>query len=128
LGWLKGWLTKGWLTKSPLHGHLLSRDRRRYFTLQGADLGWFADQKLGKQLGCVSVQGAQAVFLGCAGRQKVDELLLKLAGGEKLLLRGDALDRWEAAFKAANAVGPSGVTLAEKKLLLEYDDESHQGG
>jgi hypothetical protein len=106
---------EGWLTKSPLHGHLFSRDRRRYFTLRGTDLGWFADQKLSKQLNCVSVQGAQAV------RQKVDELLLRLAGGEKLLLRGDALDRWEAAFKAANAVGPSGVTLAEKKLLLEYD-------
>ena len=111
---------EGWLTKSPLGGGLLSRHRRRYCTLRGAVLDWSADEQQharGEPLGRVSIEGAQVV------RQKAAELTLMLTGGQKLVLRGDQLDRWEAAFKeatlgAASSASPSAVTLSEKTLLV----------
>ena len=38
-------LMEGYLVKQPLHGHALSRPRRRYFVLTEDCLEWFSDDK-----------------------------------------------------------------------------------
>ena len=85
-------LMSGYLVKQPTRRHLLKRSRRRFFQLSDNRLEWFADnESTGKPRGFVRLAGASI---------EMDQgTLVVVAAGERLVLRGDALDDWEAAIR-----------------------------
>jgi hypothetical protein len=81
----------GYLVKEPMHGHLFSSSRRRFFQLSESRLEWFADdESTGKPLGFVRLAGASI--------EMEQGALVVVAAGERLVLRGDALDEWAEAI------------------------------
>ena len=81
----------GYLVKKPVHGHLFSSSRRRFFQLSESKLEWFADdESTGQPLGFVRLAGASI--------EMERDTLVVVAAGERLVLRGDALDEWATAI------------------------------
>ena len=82
----------GYLVKEPMNPHAFSRPRRRFFRLSVRKLEWFADDKPTRQpKGSMQLAGARI-------ERSADALVIVLAG-ERLVLRGDALDEWAAAIR-----------------------------
>ena len=52
-------LRAGYLIKQPLHGRLLSRPRKRYFTLTDDHLEWFQDEHARVPKDRLKVKGAR---------------------------------------------------------------------
>ena len=85
---------RGYLTKEPVHGHVFSRRRRRFFVLNGSVLMWFEDEvSAGAPRGRMVLTGAHVVRSG-------PQLVVSTAD-ERLVLLGDALDEWETCIRAA---------------------------
>ena len=82
----------GYLVKDPVHGHLLSRPRRRFFILSESKLEWFADDETtNSPKGSMRLAGAQI--------EPAPDALVVVSAGERLVLRGDALDEWATAIR-----------------------------
>ena len=82
-------LKSGYLVKQPTRRHLFSRSMRCFFQLSDSKLEWFADdESTGQPLGFVRLAGASI--------EMEQGTLVVVAAGERLVLRGDALDEWAA--------------------------------
>jgi hypothetical protein len=83
---------QGYLTKKPLHGHLLSNSRRRFFLLYDNALEWRASEH-SPHKGRLPLAGASIL--------RRDAELIITSAGEQLVLHGDDLEDWEARVHAA---------------------------
>ena len=83
---------QGYLTKKPLHGHLLSNSRRRFFLLYDNALEWRASEHSPPK-GRLPLAGASIV------RRDVE--LIITSADEQLVLHGDDLEDWEGRVRAA---------------------------
>ena len=94
----------GYLTKDPMHGHLFSSARRRFFVLTEMQLEWFPDESVtAESLGKICLVGATVERRNSASKQEAvtprgNELVIS-SGNDQLVLRGEQLDAWEAAIK-----------------------------
>ena len=77
---------EGYLTKEPLHGHLLSSARRRFFVLTGSVLEW-SEHRGGALHG--------HMFLSDAELSRSGDALELSRKGERLVMRGESLQEWE---------------------------------
>jgi hypothetical protein len=115
----------GYLVKEPINPHVFSRPRRRFFRLSERKLEWFADDKPTRQpKGSMQLAGARI-------ERSADALVIVLAG-ERLVLRGDALDEWAAAIReqadessgSATTSAASAVAMTEEMrgVLAAFDN------
>ena len=105
----------GYLIKAPLHGHILSRPRKRYFVLSDdPHLEWFADEQARVPKDRLKLRGARIERAG-------QRLTLHTTHGDgrhaSLTISGEvgrspSLDEWEAALREAAAMGGSNTVLA----------------
>ena len=86
-------LREGHLVKKPLDGHVLSSARRRFFVLRAESLEWFATERSTQPRGRLLLDKALV-------KRDSSELVLE-SGGERLVLRGDDLEGWEASLESA---------------------------
>ena len=101
----------GYLVKEPMNPHAFSRPRRRFFRLSERKLEWFADDKPTRQpKGSMQLAGARI-------ERSADALVIVLAG-ERLVLRGDALDEWAAAIReqADESSAPTSTLAASAEI------------
>ena len=124
----------GYLTKRPVHGHLLSQPRRRYFVATERWLEWYVgDAVTDSRKGRMLLEGAQVSRDGKRGALVVTSL-----NSDRLILTGDDLDGWETALRdrcnlleaslpMASAPGSGGVPLhhlsQEMQALTSLDDD-----
>ena len=107
-------LRSGYLIKQPIHGHFLSRPRKRYFVLTDDHLEWFQDEQARVPKDRLKVKGARV-------ERKGSSLHLHSShydgSGRRAELTvtgpGDDLDRWEAALRDAvsDAVSEASIDL-----------------
>mmetsp|Transcript_14338 Transcript_14338/g.37200 ORF Transcript_14338/g.37200 Transcript_14338/m.37200 type:complete len:591 (+) Transcript_14338:36-1808(+) len=85
---------EGYLIKQPLHGGMLSSAKERFFVLTDDAIEWFEDERsLQAPKGRLPLHGAYI-------ERRAAELCV-VSGSERLVMRGDDLDRWEAALRSS---------------------------
>ena len=101
---------RGFLVKQPVHGHLLSSPRQRFFSMTDDAIEWFVDKRAfrtgGDCRGRLPLALARTEWEG-------DALVLVARTGERLVLRSSqltdvSLREWEASLQAAIARLASG--------------------
>ena len=116
----------GYLIKQPLHGHMLSRPRKRYFVLSDdPHLEWFADEQARVPKDRLKLRGARIERAG-------QRLTLHTTHGDgrraSLTISGEvgrspSLDEWEAALREAAAVTSGSASLGPEAVtptVLEH--------
>ena len=84
----------GYLIKAPRSSHLFSRPRRRFILLSECKLEWFVDDQPFRQPeGSIPLAGARIEERTTTG------ILTIFSESERVVLRGDKLDEWEAAIR-----------------------------
>ena len=79
-------MKEGYLTKQPMHGHLLSRPRRRYFVASERWLEWFVDElSINQPKGRMRLDGSVRV-------DRDGNSLVLVSGTDRLVLSGDGVD------------------------------------
>ena len=97
----------GYLIKQPLHGHMLSRPRKRYFVLSDdPHLEWFADEQARVPKDRLKLRGAR---IERAGQRLTVHTMHDDGRHVSLTICGEvgrspSLDEWEAALREAAAV------------------------
>ena len=108
-------LMEGYLVKQPLHGHALSRPRKRYFVLTEDCLEWFADDKSRHQpprdrlrvKGAIVQRQGNTLTLHSSHLEEAGRSSSLLSssrpsqGPASLIVSGERLDGWEAALRSA---------------------------
>jgi hypothetical protein len=111
-------LREGYLTKAPVHGHLFSRPRRRWFVLTETHIEWFEDEQ--SATGGSNTKGRMYFHRDT----KLDKgpnggTLTINSQGESLLVYGDELPLWEVAILDAVKLAGTLSRMASSKLLEE---------
>ena len=86
----------GYLVKEPIDGYFFSRPRRRFFCLSESKLDWFLDDKSVAIRGTLQLAGARVEL---SSELRNNALVIISRAGERLVLRGEALDEWAAAIQ-----------------------------
>ena len=100
-------LRSGYLIKQPLHGHLLSRPRKRYFVLTDDHLEWFHDHESARvPKDRLNIKGAR---LERRGASLVVYTSHFDGSGRRaeLTVTGEDLDEWETVLRSS-AMRPAG--------------------
>ena len=112
--WKRGWL---WKEPRPSKRHWLSKPRRRFFVLTSDCLEWHVDEKIMPS----ALPRGRVFFRGCRVRiRRLATDLVFESGTEVLVLRGDDLDGWETALRAASREVAVGGAIAK---CHELDEE-----
>ena len=109
---------RGYLTKQPVHGHMFSNARLRFFVLDGSTLKWYESEAAagaGPFKGHVQLAGARMARQGAQ--------LVVQAGDDRLALRGDDLDAWEQCFRAVLSSASPETAPAELTGVVLEDGE-----
>ena len=112
---------QGLLTKQPVHGHLLSRPRLRFFSMTDDAIEWFKDERAFRagsdRLGHFPLTQARIEW-------KEDSLVLVAGTGDRLVLQGSKLSEWESSLQAA-ITRLAGGEAAPEHSAEELKEHSH---